>query len=121
MKEDEAARESKSDKVKDEFDKVKDDLLLWIKEAPVLKFRNLKPDEFKKTWHQHGIFLLTTERLLQCFRLMGQIYEWIVSWQVFVARICDGFAGKPLGKDVQHRQNLCEWFHRQRYISQPVS
>ena len=48
VKEDEAARESKSDKVKDEFDKVKDDLLLWIKEAPVLKFRNLKPDEFKK-------------------------------------------------------------------------
>ena len=41
VKEDEAARESKSDKVKDEFDKVKDDLLLWIKEAPVLKFRNL--------------------------------------------------------------------------------
>ena len=113
MKEDEAARESKSDKVKDEFDKVKDDLLLWIKEAPVLKFRNLKPDEFKKDLASTWNIFVDNRTSATMFQVDGPNFmSGLCHGKYLFARICDGFAGKPLGKDVQHRQNLCEWFHR---------
>ena len=79
VKEDEAASENKSDKVKYEFDKVKDDLLLWIKEAPVLQFRKLKPDEFTKRLVSTWNIFVDKRTSATMFQVDGPLYEWIMS------------------------------------------
>ena len=88
---------------------VGDDLLLWIKNAPVLEFRNLASvksakDVFASTWN----IWVDRKTSATMFRVdepnfMGGLYH----EKYLFARICNGFTVKPLSKNTE-----INWFNR---------